>query len=243
MIKINQNPDPHQIQEKLIEKLEKNGWSELLKGYLRSSDFERVIEFLISENKDGRKFTPALKQIFKGFEETPLDKTKVVMIGDGPYYQPFMSDGILYSCSNTVRMELHLKFILNAIQTSVSIDDIDLVEDAFKQDLRRWSQQGILMLNSDLTTEVDKPHKHSKLWSSFNEYLIDMLNWKYSGLIWVLIGKRAQAYESSIGEHHTIIKCSHPPDEYMSLDQWDFNDIFNKVNKQLVEYKKEKIKW
>ena len=76
------------------------------------------------------------------------------------------------------------------------------------------------------------------------EYLIDMLNFNQSGLIWVLMGKQAQSYEVLIGEQHKVFTCTHPAfAAYLKAKEWDCNDVFNKVNRQLVEYKKEKIRW
>ena len=76
------------------------------------------------------------------------------------------------------------------------------------------------------------------------EYLIDTLNFQQSGLIWVLMGKQAQQYESLIGDHHYVIKSTHPAyAAYMKQNDWDCSDIFNKINLKLVENKQEKILW
>jgi len=73
---------------------------------------------------------------------------------------------------------------------------------------------------------------------------VDMLNFKQAGLIWMLMGKQAQSFESIIGEHHKVLTCTHPAyASYMKMAQWDCNDIFNKVNQQLTEYKKQIILW
>lgn len=233
-----------QIRDKLIGKLVASGWASLLRAHLRSSDFMDIVDFLVRENQKGRRFTPALKQLFRAFEECPLDKTKVIMIGQDPYPQPLVADGVAFSCSNTKKPEASLRYILKAVEKTVSEEDRAIVEDDIKFDLSRWSQQGILMLNSALTTEVGKVGKHVEVWKPFMEYLIDTLNFQQSGLIWVLMGKQAQQYESLIGDHHYVIKSTHPAyAAYMKQNDWDCSDIFNKINLKLVENKQEKILW
>jgi len=233
-----------QIRDKLIGKLVSSGWASLLRVHLRSSEFMDIVEFLVKENQEGKRFTPALKQLFRAFEECPVEKTKVIMIGQDPYPHALVADGVAFSCSNTNKMEASLKYILRAIENTVPLEDRDAADDIERLDLARWSHQGILMLNSALTTEVGKVGKHVEAWKPFMEFLIDTLNFQQAGLIFVLMGKQAQQYEALIGDHHTVIKSTHPAyAAYMKQFNWDCNDIFNKVNLQLVEYKKEKILW
>lgn len=244
MHEIKQKLSVEQIQQKLIEKLQTSGWGHFLRGHLFSTEFTKILEFLVNENAEGRRFTPTLKQIFRTFEECPLDTVKVVMIGQDPYPQPLVADGVAFSCSNTNKPEASLRYILGAIQDTVSSENQDITEIDAKFDLTRWCHQGVLMLNSALTTEVGKVGKHVEVWKPFMEYLIDMLNFQQSGLIFVLMGKQAQAYEALIGDHHTIIKSTHPAyAAYMKQHKWDCNDIFNKVNHKLIDTKREKILW
>lgn len=233
-----------QIQMKLIEKLEPSGWADLLRGFLKSNDFTGIIEQLLTDNQSGKRFTPALKQLFRAFELCPVDEMNVIIIGQDPYPQPMVADGVAFSCSNTQKPEASLRYILKAVERTVPIEDQQLADKPENIDLGRWSKQGILLLNSALTTELNKIGTHYQLWKPFMEYLIDLVNFRTSGLIWVLVGRQAQGFEPLIGEHHTVITCSHPASAaYQKLKEWDCNDMFNKVNKQLVEYKKDKILW
>jgi len=233
-----------QIRDRLIEKLGPSGWSEFLRGFLKSGDFDSIIQFLVKENESGRRFTPALKQLFRAFETCPVDTVKVVMIGQDPYPQPTVADGIAFSCGNTGKPEASLRYILNSIETTVPFEDKAAVDETDRCDLSRWSKQGVLMLNGALTTEVTKTNKHTDVWRPFLEYAVDMLNFKQSGLIWVLMGKQAQSFEGLIGDHHLVITTTHPAyAAYLRAHEWDCNDVFNKINAQLVELKKEKILW
>lgn len=244
MSEVREKLTPEQIKLKLIEKLKPNGWANLLKGHLGSQDFQAVVDFLLKENAEGRRFTPSLKQLFRTFELCPLDKIKVVILGQDPYPQPMVADGIAFSCGNTKKPEASLRYILTAIERGVPFEDQDVTDSDTRYDLGRWSSQGVLCLNAALTTELTKVGKHVDQWVPFMEYLIDMLNFNQSGLIWVLMGKQAQKYEGIIGDQHTVFTTTHPAfAAYQRLKEWDCNDVFNKVNKQLLEYKKEKIRW
>lgn len=233
-----------EIQQRLIEKLKPSGWAEFLRAHLQSDDFTRVIQFLLAEHADGRRFTPALKQLFTAFERCPLDKVKVVLIGQDPYPQPLVADGMAFSCGNTHKPEASLRYMIGAIEQTVPFEDKGVTDPETMYDLTRWADQGVLLLNSAFTTEVTKTGKHVHVWKPFMEYLIDMLNFRQAGLIWVLMGKQAQSYEALIGEHHKVLTCTHPAfAAYQRLREWDCNDVFNKVNQQLVDYKKDKILW
>ncbi len=238
-------PTVAEIQQKLIEKLRPSGWADFLKGHLQSSDFTKIIEYLVQENSEGRRFTPALKQLFTAFEKCPVDTVKVVIIGQDPYPYTGVASGLAFSCENKGKPEASLRYILGAIERTVPYENLDKVVGEEMYDLSRWAKQGVLLLNSALTTEVGKIGRHVDVWRPFMDYMVDMLNYRESGLIWIMMGKQAQRYEGLVGEeHHTILKCTHPAyAAYLKSSEWDCADVFNKCNKQLAEYKKDKILW
>ena len=73
--------DIGEIKEKLIAKLEPSGWAAKLRGFIKSSDFDKILQKLYDEKQQGNRFTPPLKQIFSAFEKCPVDKLKVIMVG------------------------------------------------------------------------------------------------------------------------------------------------------------------
>ena len=216
-----------EIKTKLIEKLQPSGWANKLRGFLQSSDFDKVLETLYKMREDGKRFTPPLKQVFRAFEECPHDKLKVIMVGQDPYPYLGVADGLAFSCSNTQKPQPSLKNIFEAINTTVYPEQT--IEH--NPDLTRWANQGILLLNSALTCQVDKIGSHYAVWSEFIMYVLDILNFTNSGLIFVLMGKQAQELESMIGEHHHIIKVSHPASAAYTKTVWDCGDMFNECNK------------
>jgi uracil-DNA glycosylase len=219
-----------EVKTKLIEKLKPSGWAGKLKGFVQSSDFDKILEVLYKLREDGKRFTPPLKHVFRAFEECPINDLKVVMIGQDPYPQFGVADGISFSCSLTGKPQPSLRHIFQAIETTVH-QDFPSHQDP---DLKRWANQGVLMLNSALTCEIDKIGSHVPIWKEFTAYVLDILNYTNSGLIFVLLGKQAQEFETMIGHQHHIIKVSHPASAAYNGGKWDCNDVFNKINEIII---------
>ena len=216
-----------EIKLKLIEKLKPSGWAHKLRGFIQGSDFDKVLDTLYKLREDGKRFTPPLKYVFRAFEECPHDKLKVIMIGQDPYPYLNVADGLAFSCSITGKPQPSLKNIFQAIEHTVH-QDWPTHQDA---DLTRWANQGILLLNSALTCEVDKIGSHYSIWKEFIAYVMDIINYTDSGLIFVLMGKQAQELEGLIGPHHHIIKVSHPASAAYTKTEWDCGNMFNENNK------------
>jgi uracil-DNA glycosylase len=236
---------PQEYASKMYEMLKPSGWHNVLKGFLLSEDFVHIIKVLESCVEDGQRFTPPLKQVFRAFMECPYDTTNVIMIGQDPYPQLGVADGIAFSCGNTKKPEASLRYIFKNINKTVYNNEKDVT--TFDPDLARWSRQGVLMLNTSLTTEINKIGKHIPVWDPFNKYLIDMLNANDKEYIWVLMGKQAQQNEDLIDNilnNSQILKCSHPASAaYKKESEWDSNNIFNQINDNLKAANKPKIVW
>lgn len=215
-----------EIKLKLIERLKQSGWANKLKGFVQSSDFDKILEKLYKLRENGKRFTPPLKQVFRAFEECPIDKLKVIMIGQDPYPHLGIADGIAFSCSNTMKPQPSLKNIFEAVDATVYDND----RREYDPDLTRWANQGVLLLNSALTCQVDKVGSHYAIWQEFIAYTMDILNFTNTGLIFVLMGKQAQELENMIGDHHHIIKVSHPASAAYTKTVWDCGDMFNTCN-------------
>ena len=216
-----------EIKLKLIERLRTSSWADKLKGFLQSSDFDKVLAELYRLREDGKRFTPPLKQVFRAFEECPYDKLKVIIIGQDPYPYINVADGLAFSCSMTDKIQPSLRNMFEAIEKTV-YQEFPTYQDP---NLTRWANQGILLLNSALTCQVDKIGSHYNVWKEFIAYTMDILNYTDSGLIFVLMGKQAQELESMIGEHHHVIKVSHPASAAYTKTTWDCGDMFNEINK------------
>jgi uracil-DNA glycosylase len=110
-------------------------------------------------------------------------------------------------------------------------------------DLTRWAKQGILLLNSALTTTINKPGTHQLLWRPLLINVLDSLIWNNPGIVYVFLGKKAQEFMDLIPENNCKIAVSHPASAGYSGSKWDYDDVFNKVNKCLEAQSKSKIIW
>ncbi len=220
-----------EIKCKLIERLLPSGWSTKLRGFMQSSDFDQILETLYQQREQGKRFTPPLKHVFRAFEECPEKDLKVIIIGQDPYPHMNVADGMAFSCGLTGRPQPSLKFIFQEVERTV-YQDWPTYQDP---DLKRWANQGVLLINTALTCEIDKVGSHYNIWNDFIMYLLDMLNLTKSGLIFILLGAKAQELEAVLGQNHYVLKASHPASAAYNGGKWDCNDVFNKANEILKQ--------
>ena len=108
-------------------------------------------------------------------------------------------------------------------------------------DLRIWANQGVLLINTAFTVEVNKIGSHYNLWKPFTNYiLVTSINIKRYNLI--LMGKKAEEWETLLPDCK-ILKCSHPASAAYKGGEWDHNDVFNKANLELKKQDKPLINW
>lgn len=226
------------IQQKLYEKLVPSGWGNKLKTFILSDDFLSILQTLLSESQSGKRFTPVLKQIFRAFEECPYEELKVVMIGQDPYPQPLVADGVAFSCSNTGKPEASLRNMFKELETTVYPDGY-----TWDPNLDRWSKQGVLMLNTALTTQTGQIGAHMELWKPFITFLMDMLAINNSGLIYVYMGAKAKDWAKMIPANNYKFFTSHPAAAAYRGGVWDSGGVFTQVNKILKENQNFEIKW
>ena len=215
-----------EIKQKLFNKFAINGWDKVFRSFVFSSDFDDIITKLWDLSNDNKKFTPPLKQVFRAFEECPYDNLQVIIIGQDPYPQLGVADGISFSCSNTNKLQPSLRFILEEVNRTVYDNEV-IIEDL---DLKIWSNQGILMLNTALTTEVGNIGSHYDIWRPFTTYLLDWLNINKSELVYVYMGKKAEEWSSMTDDTNIKYFVKHPASAAYNGSKWDSKDLFNKIN-------------
>jgi uracil-DNA glycosylase len=232
--------DLEEVKVKLYEKLKPSGWGDKLKTFIMSSDFDKILKQLLAEARDGQRFTPVLKQVFRAFEECPYKDLKVVMIGQDPYPYAGVADGIAFSCSNDGKVQASLKYMFKEIEDTV----YPMEGYTWDPDLKRWSNQGILMLNSAFTTTIGKVGMHYKLWQPFMAFLLDILMYQNPGLVYVFMGKKAQEWAESVPENNHKLFTSHPASAAHNNDErWNSGDIFNKTSNIVFKHYKYQIVW
>lgn len=234
--------DLDEVQQKLYNKLKPSGWGDKLKTYLLSSDFKYLLAQLLEDAKAGNRFTPVLKQVFRAFEECPYKDLKLVMVGQDPYPQPGVADGIAFSCSNTNQQQPSLSYMQREMHDKCLID-----KDAYewKVDLKSWSNQGVLLLNTALTTRINKVGSHYEIWRTFMNFLFDMLATQNSGLVYLFMGNKAKEWADRIPDRlNNKFFVSHPASAGYNKDKyWNTGDTFTKIDRIIFDRYGEYIKW
>ena len=235
-----QKLDLEEIKQKLFEKLEPSGWGQVLKSFIFSGDFDNIITELAKLSSEDQRFTPGLKDAFRAFIECPYKDLKVVFIGQDPYPQFGVADGISFSCGHTKQLQPSLRFILDEVNRTVYNGNPGSTDP----DLTRWANQGILMLNTALTTTVGKIGQHYTIWHPFTTYLFDYLNNKQTGLVYVYLGKQAINWSDDVGESNYKLFASHPASAaYQKQRCWDSQDVFKKTSEIIAANHNYKIIW
>lgn len=221
-------------------RLEPSGWAVKLRSFIYSSDFDNIITQLARLSMDGKRFTPTLKQMFRAFEECPVNELKVVIVGQDPYPQIGVADGVAFSCGNTMELQPSLTYMLDEINRTVYKGH----PGSLDVDLTRWSNQGILLLNTALTTTVGKIGQHYALWKPFMAYLFDYLTWNESGIVYVYMGKQAKEWSEAVNDNNYKFFVTHPASAaYANQARWDSDNVFVKVNEVVERQFNTKITW
>jgi uracil-DNA glycosylase len=237
---MNHKLDLEEIKDKLHARLEPSGWAIKLRSFIYSAEFDTIITQLAKLAMDGRRFTPTLKQMFRAFEECPINELKVIIIGQDPYPGVNIADGIAFSCSNTKELQPSLKFMLDEVNRTVYNGH----PGSLDVDLTRWSNQGILLVNTALTTTVGKIGQHYNIWKPFMAYLFDYLTWNEAGIIYVYMGKQAQEWSDTVNDNNHKFFVSHPASAaYNKQERWDSENLFVKINEVVDKQFNAKITW
>lgn len=157
---------------------------------------------------------PALPDVFRAFRLCSLRDCRVVMIGMDPYPDKFMgkprATGILFGNNKDVP-EDKLSPSLQVVKESAINFEIPHNIITFDQTLESWAKQGVLMINSALTCELNRVGSHVNQWRPFMSKLIKNLSTRETGLIYILFGRQAQTLKPYIDERYNdIIEIEHP---------------------------------
>ena len=229
------------LRDNLNSKLKDSGWDRMLAPYVNGLSFDHIMNTLIENVEQGKRFTPRFKDVFNGFYECPYDDMKVVIVGQDPYPQLGVADGIAFSCSRKGKAEKSLQYILK--QTIGGYEETGRVMYTPEEcDLRRWANQGVLLINTAFTCEVNSIGSHYDLWKPFSKYIFENINRHKKNIPVILMGKKAESWEIHLN-NQKIFKVSHPASAAYRGGEWDCNDVFNKVNQELEKQDIPCIEW
>lgn len=220
------------IRAQFKENLKPSGWDRVLNEFIDSSDFETLM-IELKNARDTTGITPDSHDVFRAFYECPYNELKVVMMGQDPYPEEGVADGVAFSSRKKGEVTTSLKVIFREIHDSYyAVRGEDWY--SWDPDLTRWSKQGILLINTALTTVPDKIGEHYNMWKPFMSYLFKKLVDMNTGLIYVFMGHSAKDWAKSIPESNYKFYCYHPNSASHNDGEWESNDIFNRIN-ELVE--------
>ena len=215
-----------------------DSWLAVLGQEFEQPYMQQLRQFL-REEKDRRKIIfPPGKQIFHAFNTTPFEKVKVVILGQDPYHGPNQAHGLCFSVMPGISPPPSLINIFKEIE-----DDLGIPAPKHGC-LQSWAEQGVLLLNATLTVERAHAGSHQgKGWETFTDKVIEALNERREGLVFMLWGSYAQNKGALINQQkHLILKSPHPSP--LSAHRGFFgNRHFSKANKYLQQQGLTPIQW
>lgn len=187
-----------------------------------------------------KKVCPAAENVFRAFDLCPYNELKVVFIGQDPYPQRDVATGILFGNKADVP-EDELSPSLKVVKEAAINFEVPHNSIIFDQTLESWARQGILMINSALTVEMNKVGSHTMLWRPFISSLLKNISETNPGLIYVLFGSQAGTFQPYI-KTGTVIKVPHPA--YNARTETKMNPkLFTDINRELKSKYGITIKW
>lgn len=207
---------------------------------INQTELDKVLKQL-SFNYSNQSVEPNSKKVFKAFNSCPYSQLKVIFIGQDPYFQKNIATGIAFG--NIVTRDSDVSPSLQVLKDSL-INYVNPTGNIiFDNTLESWSKQGVLMLNSALTVEVNKPGSHTMLWRPFISSLLQNLSSSQTALIYVLFGNQAQTFEPYINEKFNLILKEKHPSYYARTGSMMPYSIFKKIDVRLKHQYNNTIKW
>lgn len=217
-----------------------NTWKSLLEDELEKPYMKKLKAFVENERAKEDVYPPK-DQVFNAFKLTPLDKVKVIIMGQDPYHGPNQAHGLSFSVQPGVKPPPSLRNIFQEIQS-------DLGLKTFKNGcLSYWAKQGVLLLNATLTVRASSPKSHYNLgWEQFTDNVIEKLAEQDRPLVFLLWGKSAQEKCQKIveakKENHLILSSPHPS-PYSAHTGFLGCRHFSKANTFLEKHGLDPIDW
>ncbi len=210
-------------------------WDIVLHDEFEKEYFKKLGIFVKNEYKNKTIF-PEYNHIFDALRYTDYDDVLVVILGQDPYHGLGEAHGLSFSVHNNVKMPPSLLNIFKELYSDLGIKRTT-------SDLTDWAKQGVLLLNSIMTVEQDKPLSHKdKGWEIFTDTIIKKLNEREKPIVFVLWGNFARSKKEFItNKNHYIIESAHPSP--LSANRGFFGSKpFSKINNFLSKTN-EKINW
>lgn len=212
-------------------------WKALLKEEFEKPYFEQLTQF-VKEEYASRRIYPRGSNIFRAFDKCPLDRLKVVIIGQDPYHGPNQAHGLCFSVADGVPHPPSLQNIFKEVASDIGTP---IPESG---NLDRWAEQGVLLLNAVLTVREHEAASHAgRGWEQFTDAVVRAINAHKEGIVYLLWGSYAQK-KGAIADptRNCILKAVHPSP--LSVYRGFFGcRHFSRANEYLVAQGKTPIQW
>ena len=209
---------------------------EFFQAELAFGKFDSLLEFFNSDSSGYQEIYPAPTQIFRVFK-LPLEKIKVVILGQDPYHTPGVADGLAFSVQ-TAKLAPSLRNILKEVKSDIGQTIIQ------NGDLTPWLEQGVFLLNNVLTVEKGHAGSHRQIgWEQITEDCVKMLSVRLPHAAFILWGSDAQAKVKFIdSSRHLVLQSAHPSP--LSAYRGFFGSKpFSAANQFLKSHHLQEIKW
>ena len=214
-----------------------NSWDLILEEEYKKDYFKNLVEFIDNEYKE-KTIYPEKSCVLKALSLTRYEDIKVVILGQDPYHGEKEANGLAFSVSNGIKLPPSLKNIYKELK-----DDLG-IEVSTSGNLECWSKEGVLLLNTVLTVEKDKPASHkNKGWEIFTDAIIKKINERTKPVVFILWGNFARSKKSLITNSiHKIIESPHPS-PFSARTGFFGSKPFSKTNSYLKENNEKEIDW
>jgi len=185
-------------------------WRTPLAGEFAQPYMQALKDFLLAEKAAGKQIYPKGAEYFRALDLTPLDKVRVVILGQDPYHGPGQAHGLCFSVRPGVPPPPSLVNIYKEMHADLGVDR---ARHGF---LEHWARQGVLLLNSVLTVENGRAASHRERgWEKFTDAVIRLVAARPDPVVFILWGSYAQkkaAFVEDIarGGRHLVLKAPHP---------------------------------
>jgi len=215
-----------------------NSWKEFI-ALESSKDYYQKLKQIVDADYEKETIYPPKEYIFNAFKYCPLDKVKVVILGQDPYHGQGQAHGLSFSVNKEISLPPSLRNIYGELKTDVNFSNPG------HGDLTEWAKQGVLLLNDVLTVKAGQAASHQKLgWEQFTENVISFLSNEKDGLVFMLWGNHAFKKGKNIDRlKHLVLTSGHPSPMSANQGKWFGNRHFSQANNYLVQHGKTPINW
>ena len=214
-----------------------DSWRLLLSDFIETDKYKQLLKFVEKQYKEHHVF-PTKNNIYYAFNSIPVDKVKVVILGQDPYHGFGQAHGLCFSVPEGIKQPPSLRNIIKELHSDVG------VENTKNGNLSSWAKQGVLMLNATLTVREKEAGSHQKQgWEEFTDEVIRRISDSCDNCVFILWGNYAQKKALLISEEkHLIIKGVHPSP--LSAHRGFFgSEPFSQTNEYLLKNSKQAIDW